>query len=100
MCVKGEETDSPPDTIPLSMLLALLINLVLYIVFAVILTLIVPYFQLPDNNALALVFDNVGWHVAKYIILVGVLFSLAAGLVISSIVVLSYDSDSIIVMSY
>lgn len=72
----GEEVINPEKAIPISIILSLVACATAYIGVSLVLTLMVPYFQLSAESALAYAFTTVGWDSVRYVIAVGALCSL------------------------
>ncbi|XP_048250128.1 cationic amino acid transporter 3-like isoform X1 [Haliotis rufescens] len=76
----GEEAKNPQRAIPMSIVVSLLAITLAYCSLSTVLTLLCPYYLLDPNAPLPLVFDRLGWGVAKYIIAVGAICGLSTSL--------------------
>ncbi|TGZ52170.1 hypothetical protein CRM22_010679 [Opisthorchis felineus] len=76
----GEEARNPQRAIPVAILACLLVCFVAYAAVSAVITLMVPYYSIPQVAPLPNVFDQVGWDVAKYVIVVGAVCALTTSL--------------------
>ncbi len=72
----GEEVLNPKRNIPLSILLTLIVVSVLYCSLSSVLTLMVPYYLLDADTALAHAFEYNDMEWAKYVVTAGATLSL------------------------
>jgi amino acid transporter len=73
----GEEVVNPKRNIPLAICLTLITVAILYCGLSAVLTLMIPYYYLDADTALAHAFEYVGLDWAKYIVTTGAAISLA-----------------------
>jgi amino acid transporter len=73
----GEEVVNPKRNIPLAILYTLIIISVLYCGLAAVLTLMIPYYLLDADAALAHAFEYAGMDWAKYLVTTGAALTLA-----------------------
>ncbi|KAG5450974.1 High affinity cationic amino acid transporter 1 [Clonorchis sinensis] len=76
----GEEARNPQRAIPIAILACLSVCFVAYAAVSAVITLMVPYYSIPQIAPLPSVFDQVGWDVAKYVIVVGAVCALTTSL--------------------
>ncbi|XP_067659172.1 high affinity cationic amino acid transporter 1-like isoform X1 [Haliotis asinina] len=76
----GEEAKNPQRAIPMSIVVSLIGITLAYCGLSTVLTLLCPYYLLDPNAPLPIVFDRLGWGVAKYVIAVGAICGLSTSL--------------------
>jgi len=81
----GEEIVNPKRNIPFAILLNLIIVSVLYCGLATVLTLMIPYYLLDADTALAHAFEYNGMNWAKYVVTAGTTIGLATWYVVNFI---------------
>ncbi|KAF7259662.1 hypothetical protein EG68_02822 [Paragonimus skrjabini miyazakii] len=76
----GEEARNPQRAIPIAIMGCLLVCFVAYAAVSAVLTLMVPYYAIPQIAPLPYAFNQAGWYVAKYVIAVGAVCALTTSL--------------------
>ncbi|XP_050081335.1 uncharacterized protein LOC126568768 isoform X1 [Anopheles maculipalpis] len=76
----GEEVRNPRKAIPRAILCSLTIIFLAYFGVSTVLTLVWPYYKQDVNAPLPFVFNEIGWHFAKWIVAIGGIIGLVASL--------------------
>uniref|UniRef100_A0A182UZ07 Cationic amino acid transporter C-terminal domain-containing protein n=1 Tax=Anopheles merus TaxID=30066 RepID=A0A182UZ07_ANOME len=76
----GEEVRNPRKAIPRAILCSLTIIFLAYFGVSTVLTLVWPYYKQDVNAPLPHVFNEIGWHFAKWIVAIGGIIGLVASL--------------------
>ena len=74
----GEEAKNPRKSIPRATVAALFIVFLAYEGISVVLTLMMPYYKLPESSALATAFDYKGFPAAKYVVAIGAICGISS----------------------
>uniref|UniRef100_A0AAG5DJF9 Cationic amino acid transporter C-terminal domain-containing protein n=1 Tax=Anopheles atroparvus TaxID=41427 RepID=A0AAG5DJF9_ANOAO len=76
----GEEVRNPQKAIPRAILFSLCTIFLAYFGVSTVLTLMWPYYMQDVNAPLPFVFNEIGWHFAKWIVAIGGIIGLVASL--------------------
>ncbi|XP_049289496.1 cationic amino acid transporter 2 isoform X2 [Anopheles funestus] len=76
----GEEVRNPRKAIPRAILCSLTIIFLAYFGVSTVLTLVWPYYKQDVNAPLPFVFNEIGWHFAKWVVAIGGIIGLVASL--------------------
>ncbi|CAL8080371.1 unnamed protein product [Calicophoron daubneyi] len=76
----GEEVKNPQRAVPMAIVCCLSICFVAYALVSAVITLLVPYYSIPNIAPLPFAFARVGWDIAKYVISVGAVCALTTSL--------------------
>uniref|UniRef100_A0A182QJB0 Cationic amino acid transporter C-terminal domain-containing protein n=1 Tax=Anopheles farauti TaxID=69004 RepID=A0A182QJB0_9DIPT len=76
----GEEVRNPRKAIPRAILFSLCTIFLAYFGVSTVLTLMWPYYKQDVNAPLPFVFNEIGWHFAKWIVAIGGIIGLVASL--------------------
>uniref|UniRef100_A0A182JR38 Cationic amino acid transporter C-terminal domain-containing protein n=1 Tax=Anopheles christyi TaxID=43041 RepID=A0A182JR38_9DIPT len=76
----GEEVRNPRKAIPRAILCSLTIIFLAYFGVSTVLTLVWPYYKQDVNAPLPHVFNEIGWHFAKWVVAIGGIIGLVASL--------------------
>ena len=81
IATSGEEGRNPTRSIPAAIMLTLVISFLIYFGVSIVVTLMVPWYELPDSAALPLIFSEKTIQESKYVIAVGGICDLSATMV-------------------